>query len=224
MGIISIEQADRLYWLGRYSERVYTTLRLYARRYDIMIDMSMESYGEFCRNLDIPNIYKSPEDFKNTYAFSPEDENSIFSNLMRAYDNAVELREMIGSEALSYIQLAIYDMNRAKLSESPLVEMQKVMDNILAFWGIIDDMMEDEKSRNTIKVGKRVERIDLYGRLHLSRPEMTREVHRLAGRIDRTNLNYRKSAIENLMALVEQEELDYHKIVQEVEQILESEG
>lgn len=30
MGIISVEQADRLYWLGRYAERVYTTLRIYS--------------------------------------------------------------------------------------------------------------------------------------------------------------------------------------------------
>ena len=37
MGIISLEQTDRLYWLGRYSERVYTTIRLFSQRYDIMI-------------------------------------------------------------------------------------------------------------------------------------------------------------------------------------------
>ena len=41
---------------------------------------------------------------------------SIISNINRAYDNAIVLRESIGSETLSYIQLAIYDMNRAKLS------------------------------------------------------------------------------------------------------------
>ena len=27
MGIISIEQSGRLYWLGRYTERVFTTLK-----------------------------------------------------------------------------------------------------------------------------------------------------------------------------------------------------
>ena len=29
MGIISIEKADHLYWLGRYTERVYTILRVF---------------------------------------------------------------------------------------------------------------------------------------------------------------------------------------------------
>ena len=221
MGIISVEKADRLYWLGRYTERVYTTIRLYSTRYDIMIDLNKGSYDEFCKNLDIPNIYTSAEDFKNTYAFSLEDTNSIFSNLMRAYDNAIELRDTIGSESFSYIQLAIYEMNKAKISDAPLIELQKVMDNILVFWGIIDDIIEDEYCRNTIKVGKRIERIDLYARLRLSREEMLREIKRLAGRIDKTALNYKKSCIQNLFALVEFENLDYYKIVQEIEQILE---
>ena len=39
------------------------------------------------------------------------------SNLKRAYDNAVVLREEIGTEALSYIQLAIYAMQKAAKSQ-----------------------------------------------------------------------------------------------------------
>ena len=31
MGIISVEQASRLYWLGRYTERVYTTIRMFLK-------------------------------------------------------------------------------------------------------------------------------------------------------------------------------------------------
>lgn len=220
MGIISVEQSDRLYWLGRYLERVYTTTCLYATRYDIMIDGDTTSYADFCRNLDIPNIYQSPEDFRQTYAYSAEDQNSIYSNLMRAYDNAIELRETIGSEALSYIQLAIYEMNKAKISEAPLVDLQRVMDNIHAFWGVIDDEVDDEKSRNTMLIGKRVERIDLYGRLQLSKKQMVREVQRLSGRIDRSSLVYRKKVLEDLQKLVEPENLNYYRIVQEVEQIL----
>lgn len=219
MGIISVEQLDRLYWLGRYVERVYTTTCLYSTRYDIMIDGDSTSYADFCRHLDIPNIYSSPEDFRYTYAYSTEDENSILSNLNRAYDNAIELRETIGSEALSYIQLAIYDMNKAKISDAPLIDLQKVMDNLHAFWGVIDDEVDDEQSRNTMLIGKRVERIDLYGRLRLDRKIMVREVHRLAGRIDRSAIHYQKAILKELQRLVEPEVLDYYRIVQDVEQI-----
>ena len=220
MGIISLEQTDGLYWLGRYSERVYTTIRLYSRSYDRMLDENAGGYEEFCRDLDIPNIYQSSEDFKTSYTFDKEDPNSIMSNLLRAYDNAIVLRETIGSETLSYIQLAIYEMNKAEKSQAPLIEMQKVMDNILAFWGIADDIMEDENSRNIIKVGKRVERIDLYGRLHQPRENLVREVSRLAGRIGRCNIHYNESVILNLLELVQAPELDYYSIVYEIERIL----
>lgn len=62
---------------------------------------------------------------------------SLISNLNRAYDNAVVLRESIGSEALSYIQMSVYDMENAAKSEVPLLELQQVLVNIHAFWGII---------------------------------------------------------------------------------------
>ena len=56
---------------------------------------------------------------------------SLISNLNRAYDNAVVLRESIGSEALSYIQMSVYDMENVAKSEVPLLELQQVLDNIL---------------------------------------------------------------------------------------------
>ena len=69
MGIISVEHTDRLYWLGRYSERVYTTIRLFADSFDEMIDLCENSYDDFCRKLDIPNIYTSRENFIERYCF-----------------------------------------------------------------------------------------------------------------------------------------------------------
>lgn len=222
MGIISLEHMDRLCWLGRYSERVYTTIGLYEKYFDVMIDSSDDGYKDFCVSLDIPNIYEDKTDFCFRYAFDQDDPNSIYCNLMRAYDNAIVLREEIGSEPLAYIQLAVYGMNRSKESDAPLLEMQKVKDNILAFWGITDDVIESEHVRNIIKVGKRVERIDLYARLRMPKEDLVREVHRLTGRIDRTGLKYDKKGIYLINALVEEEKLDYYKIVSEVEHLIEA--
>lgn len=221
MGIISIEHTDRLYWLGRYTERVYTTLRLFATSYDEMIDRAEKSYEIFCEKLDIPNIYLSGTDFVRRYCFDATDPNSIYSNLMRGYDNAVVLREAIGSETLSYIQLAVYAINRAKESAAPMIDLQKVMDNLMAFWGMADDSIASENVRNIIKVGKRVERLDLYARLHLPLVDISREVYRLTGRIPRTQVKYDKNLLEELNSLVEAEELDYCRIVYCVENLLE---
>ena len=104
MGIISVEQADNLYWLGRYTERVYTTIRLYFQSFDTMIDELSESYPEYCRMVDIPNIYSDKEDFMKRYPFDSDNPDSIISTLNRVYDNAIVLRDSIGSEGLSYIQ------------------------------------------------------------------------------------------------------------------------
>ena len=221
MGVKSIENTDRLYWLGRYSERVYTTLKLFSQSYDTMVETGAGDYDAFCRSLEIPNIYTSSEDFLRTYPFSTEDPNSIMSNLYRAYDNAIELREEIGSETLCYIQLAVYAMKKAALSDAPLLDFQTVTDNILAFWGIVDDLIEDENTRNIIKVGKRVERIDLYGRLHVDRESMTREVHRLNGRIRRCEIHFREDVLTALNALILEEPMNYREIVTQIERILE---
>lgn len=190
MGIISVEQANRLYWLGRYTERVYTTIRMYFKSYDSMIDELADSYDEFCSLIDIPNIYTSKEDFIKRYPFDPENPDSIISNLNRAYDNAIVLRESISSEALSYIQLTIYEMNKAAVSSSPLLEMQHILDYLLAFWGIIDDRIDSEQIRNIIKAGKRIERLDLYARLGEDREKLVREVHRLIPRVENSGLSY----------------------------------
>lgn len=221
MGIKSVENIDRLYWLGRYSERVYTTIILYSERFDDMLEEGKESYEEFCRSLEIPNIYTSADDFRQSYPFGKENENSIYSNLIRAYNNAIELREEISSDTLAYIQMAVYELNRAAISDAPMIEFQNIIDDILAFWGIVDDLIEDEETRNLIKVGKRVERIDLYGRLHVDRDSMVREVSRLVGRIDRCGLVYNHEVTGNLQKLVREPEINYPQIVYEIERILE---
>ncbi len=224
MGTVSLENTDRLYWLGRYSERVYTTIRLFAASFDRLLDQTgtdMELIDRFCRNLEIPNIYRSREDFFTRYCFDETDPNSIYSNLLRAYDNCVTLREEIGTETVAYIQLALYELQKASQSSAPLVELQRVDDNILAFWGMVDDDIDSENVRNIIKVGKRIERLDLYVRLRRPAVEIRREAHRLAGRIPRTDLRYDEEKLQALVTLAEADQPDCPALLREVEAFLE---
>ncbi len=220
MGIISVEQADHLFWLGRYTERVYTTLRMFCQSFDTMIDEIGDSYSAFCKKIDIPDIYGDKDTFLKVYPFDQENPDSIISNLDRAYDNAVVLRESIGSEALSYVQLAVYEMNKASISKAPLIELQHVIDDLLAFWGIADDQIDSEQIRNIIKAGKRIERIDLYARLGVAGQELMREVHRMIPRVERSGLEYKADQLKLLKQLAEEPEPDYYRIVREVETVL----
>ena len=220
MGIISVEQVDHLYWLGRYTERVYTTLQIFAKSFDQMIDATEDVYPKYCSALDIPNIYESKEDFLTRYPFDETIPDSIISNLNRAYDNAIVLRETIGSDALSYIQLSIYAMNNAAKSESPLIELQQIMDDLLSFWGIVDDQIDIEQIRNIIKAGKRIERVDLYARLKLDKSKLEREVHRMIPRVLRSGIKYNESSLSRVSTLVNENSLDYTQIISSVEMIV----
>jgi len=145
---------------------------------------------------------------------------SIISNLNRAYDNAIVLRESIGSETLSYIQLALYEINKAGESKAPLIELQHTLDDQMAFWGTADDQIDAEQIRNIIKAGKRIERIDLYARLCMKREALEREVHRMIPRVERSGLEYDPGRLESLKMLVKEPQLNYYRIVREVEAIL----
>lgn len=220
MGIISIEQVDHLYWLGRYTERVYTTLQMFAKSFDMMIDATEDVYPKYCEALDIPNIYDSKEDFLKRYPFDASIPDSIISNLNRAYDNAIVLRETIGSDALSYIQLSIYALNNAAKSNSPLIELQQIMDDLLSFWGIVDDQIDIEQIRNIIKAGKRIERVDLYARLELDKNRIEREIHRMIPRVLRSGMRYNESALSEVSTLINENTLDYSGIISSVETIV----
>ena len=68
MGIISIKSTDNLFWLGRYVERVFTTLRVFSEYYDKMIDIDENAFIDFCYKRGIDNTYSFKKK-KNLYLF-----------------------------------------------------------------------------------------------------------------------------------------------------------
>lgn len=219
MGIISLTSADHLVWLGRYSERVYNTLKRYFLSFDQMIDAGEQYYHEVCVRLNIPDIYGSKENFLASYPFDPANPDSIISNLTRAFDNALVMRDYIGSESLAYIQLAIYEMNKAKISSSPLIEMQNVVDDLLAFYGCLDEQVDDVEVRHIIKVGRSLEALDLSARFHESYKEIDRALGRLEFYIQTTELAHDKEALLQSRKLADTEKIPYGELVDTVEKI-----
>lgn len=105
MGIVSLKQSMELFWLGRYVERVYLTLRHLDQLYDVLLDIDKEAYKKFCAELEIPDIYEDRLDFVNNYLFSKENPDSIYSNLSRAYDNG------IGASELYFLSISVLYSN-----------------------------------------------------------------------------------------------------------------
>lgn len=167
MGIVSVEKANHLYWLGRYTERVFTTLKGFISVYDNMLDSDPTAYKKYCESIGITDIYQSKDDFIVHYINDISDGNSIINSLHRAYDNGIVLRGEIGSETLGYLQMAINCFDEYAAGSFSLYRYQRVLDFLYAFWGCADDCVEDETSRNILKCGRYMERLDLYLRLKM---------------------------------------------------------
>jgi uncharacterized alpha-E superfamily protein len=164
MGIISVEHSSNLYWLGRYAERVYTTLYTFFNCYDITLDKDKNSYRDFLEKLDIEDKYGDYQSFVEGYLYDEAEYFSVSSAFRYAYDNALVIRNVIGSEALAYIQLAVDAFHSSRGEKNLHLALMPAMDYLLAFWGSIDDKLANAEARNIIKCGKLVERLDLYFR------------------------------------------------------------
>lgn len=185
-------QTDHLYWLGRYLERVKVTLDVSGDLQDLVLD-NVEGYDleSLCRRLAIPNIYAGPDDFLHRFIFEAENPDSVVSNMNRAFDNAIVLRSVLHTSALSYIQLALDALQRGAKSASPMLEVQETLDYVYAFWGITSDTMTDmTATRNVMLVGKSVERIDLNMRLGVRGSRAAAEAERLGLRLQRSGMSY----------------------------------
>ncbi len=163
---ISTAKATRLYWLGRYAERVYISLHQLRKHFDLMIDEDETAYVSFCNKMGIENKYSSSDDFMHKYIFDAANPDSVINMLELANDNAILLREEITSETLSYIQLSISHINNIATTHKSLNELQLITDYMFAFWGSIEERIFSSQIRQTIKFGKYIESLDLHLRFN----------------------------------------------------------
>ena len=208
MGIITVEKSDSLLWLGRYVERVYTELKYFLTGTDRMIDNDPDYYSVLCGKIGIPDVYHSRQAFIEKYPFDETDPNSLISNLNRAYDNAIVLRNDIGSDTFAYVQLAVDDFRNAQRGCTPLADLMQVIDHILAFWGCVNDLIVDETTRNIIKLGLGLERMDLY--LSTERPasDLRKEYRKMKQYLAKSHMRCDDSVLNTIDSMLEENEID----------------
>lgn len=205
MGIISLEKSNRLVWLGRYTERTFTICRTLSRYYDEMIDRDEFAYRGFLDCLGLPYIYGSRDAFIKTYIFDPGDPNSLVSQLTRALDNAVVMREELTSDTLCYIQMALDTLREGEKDSAHMLTLQQVEDDLFAFWGSADDNVVSEECRTLMKCGKYVERLDLYVRLNYPYRDVEKELSKLLNRLSKVRFAYDETAAKRIIGLTADE-------------------
>ena len=196
MDTVTLSKQNRLFWLGRYAERVYTTTQYMMKQYDRLIDGETVDYETFCQKMGIPCAYDSGDDFCRRYLFDSTSPYSVQSGVEAMLGNGMVLRETITSPTLAYLQMAHSAMELAARSEAPCVELQWVLDDIMAFRGSFDDSVEVETARNITKTGRMVERISLMLRLDWQPERLDRELQKLINRLYKTDLTPEAEALD----------------------------
>lgn len=202
MGTITRININNLFWLGRYVERVFTTLNSFFKYADRFIEGGQAAYEKYLADINVPDIYGSSEAFFDRYVFDLSDPNSIISNLDRALGNGIVLREEIKTPSLSYLRLAMDRYKVCKGTTKIRYDMLPVRDAIYAFWGSIDDNMTNTEALWIIHLGKSVERLDMYLRLGYPAEEIFDRLDNLIKHIQRRyDANAPIISLTNLEAL-----------------------
>lgn len=202
MGSLSLEKVDHLLWLGRYVERSQTTHRFILSTYDAALDSVEGNWKGQLEELGFSPDSDDPIEFFNDCLFNLDNASSLAHSMDTAYGNAVMLRDVIGTESIAYVQMAVNSIELARTSDAPLVDLQEMVDDIMAFKGCVDDYVADDAARNIIKCGMSVERLDLYARLSYRLHRLRQETHRLASRIDRIGVPYDKASFKKVVSIV----------------------
>lgn len=167
--VITADKANRLYWLGRYAERVYISLHLLRRYYDRVIDGDIANLKEYYDLLGVDTIGADIESeaFQISQLYDKTNICSIANSIACANDNGIVLRRDITSESLSYLQ-----MSQVLLTEcgerniKNITQLQPITDNMLAFFGSIDERVFEERIRKFLKIGRLIENMDLHIRFN----------------------------------------------------------
>ena len=170
MGTIGLSRTNRLFWLGRYLERVYTTLKATRGMFDAETDGAEADYKDYCRRMGIACHYENTAAFIRSYYFDAENADSVVASLAHAYDNAIVLRETLSSDTLAYVQMAVTAMELA-----------------------------EEINRNIIKSGASLERVDIFLRLGYPQEQCLKEVRHLASRLKKAQLAVNENNMQFLL-------------------------
>lgn len=207
MGTITRLNGSNLFWLGRYTERAFTTLNSFFKYFDRMIDKDASSYQELLNALGAPDVYTDDRDFLDRFVFDSKDPYSIRTCFDRALDNGIVLREEIRTPSLSYLQLALDRFKSCAGTDKVRFDLLPVRDCIYAFWGSIENNMSDLEGREIIYIGKAIERLDLFIRLGYPQEDIQRAFDYLAERLYpqqvRTRLLFNESTYSELQAALE---------------------
>lgn len=170
--------AERVYWLGRYMERLENTARLINVNTNLLLDLPRGSNLGWTTLLDITGSHKEFSDKQvkseeiNIIRFLISDLSnpvSIMTSLNKARENGRTTREIMPTEAWELINhLYFYVMENASKSVARS-NRQHLLRNIIQhaqqFTGALSGTMSHTSAYDFIRLGRNLERADMTTRI-----------------------------------------------------------
>lgn len=186
LALVTASKADNLFWLGRYTERVFTTLSQFFPFYDRVMDTDVDAFRPFARALDLPEDFEDFDAFIHSFLYDEKNPDSVRSAIVYAFNNAVILRPELGSRSLQQVELAMSSIVEASEyggTDADIFKHRDIADNMLAFWGGVENSLVEPTLKSFIFVGKYLERLDLYTRFGYSVEELKAPLAKLGSYI-----------------------------------------
>lgn len=170
--------AERVYWLGRYLERVENTARLVNVYSTMLLDLPSGSHIGWSLLLDITGCssnyagtHKSIDE-KQVLRFLLADEQnpaSILNSANYMRENARTTREVIPAEAWELINNLYYTLkehfSRAISRRSRQQTLELVIGDCQRIFGVLTGCMNHDTAFAFIQLGRKIERADMTSRI-----------------------------------------------------------
>ena len=168
--------AEHLYWLSRYVERVENTARLVNVNSELMLDfpgdksLGWQSIIGALDNLDIYSrryITFKEANVINFIAFEQANPSSINNCLIKAAYNIKETRDYLPASSIEQIHNLLNQFKNIKDKKKKLssVDLHRLTEGSQRFFGIINDNFSTGYPFEFIRMGRFMERADMISRI-----------------------------------------------------------
>ncbi len=164
--LLTANVANNLYWLGRYLERIESTLMEIVNTFDQIIDVDKAVGKKLFKRLEIDIKYKNANEFLYEATFG-EHESNIYALISYVRENAIISRAYIDTNAFGSI-IEVSELLKQANNDHINIDcafIEKLSSRISEIWGEMTRKQERNTSDYFIRLGKLVEKVDFHLRL-----------------------------------------------------------